>query len=84
MPAAPILTVSDVPLSSEAAPAPAKTTPTPETRLARSMTDYLHETAPDSGAEALALLRRVFPNSPLTLRVAALAAVMRTPPYSPR
>jgi hypothetical protein len=49
----------------------------PQAELARSMADYLLETSPDSGAEALSLLRRMFPDSPLTVRVAALAALMR-------
>ena len=48
-----------------------------QSRLASAMTNYLLETAPDSGAEALALLRRVFPNTPLADRVAALCAVTR-------
>jgi hypothetical protein len=41
------------------------------------MADYLRATRPGSGAEALRALRRAFPNSPLTLRVAALSVLMR-------
>jgi hypothetical protein len=37
----------------------------------------LHGTRPGSGAEALSALRRAFPDSSLTLRVTALAALMR-------
>ena len=44
---------------------------------ARSMADYLRQAGPDSGAEALSLLRRMFPDTPLADRVAALAAAMR-------
>ena len=41
------------------------------------MANYLRAARPGSGAEALRTLRRAFPDSPLTLRVAALAALMR-------
>ena len=49
----------------------------PEAQLARSMAEALVHAAPGSGSEALGLLRRLFPNSPLTVRVAALGALMR-------
>jgi hypothetical protein len=52
-------------------------TPLGETDLATAMADYLRAARPGSGAEALRTLRRAFPDSPLTLRVAALAALMR-------
>jgi hypothetical protein len=48
-----------------------------ESRLASAMANYLLETAPDTGAEALKLLRRMYPDTPLADRVAALAATMR-------
>ena len=48
-----------------------------ETDLATAMTSYLRAARPGSGAEALRALRRAFPDSPLTVRVAALAALMR-------
>ena len=45
--------------------------------LASFMADYLLASAPGSDAEALAILRRAFPRAPLTVRVAALATLMR-------
>jgi hypothetical protein len=48
-----------------------------EADLARSMAEHLRAARPGSGAEALRTLRSAFPNSPLTLRVTALAALMR-------
>jgi hypothetical protein len=41
------------------------------------MVQRISETGPKSGAEALRELRRAFPESPLTLRVAALNMLMR-------
>jgi hypothetical protein len=41
------------------------------------MAEYLRAARPGSGAEALRTLRRAFPDSPLTLRVAALDALTR-------
>lgn len=52
-------------------------TPLGEADLATAMAEYLRAARPGSGAEALRTLRRAFPDSPLTLRVAALAALMR-------
>ncbi len=57
----------------------------PETLIAR-----LGDFAPESDAEALRMLRARFPESPLSLRVAALDYLMRRRPreiarrYSPR
>lgn len=51
--------------------------PPGEADLATAMADYLRAARPGSGAEALRALRRAFPDSPLTLRAAALAALMR-------
>jgi hypothetical protein len=48
-----------------------------EADLARSMADALIKAAPSSQSEALRLLRLIFPDSPLTVRVAALGALMR-------
>lgn len=48
-----------------------------EADLATAMANYLRAARPGSGAEALRTLRRAFPDSPLTLLVAALAALMR-------
>ena len=57
--------------------APIMMTGRTEVELARAMAEHLHAARPGSGAEALRALRNAFPNSPLTLRVTALAALMR-------
>ena len=57
--------------------APAAATGRSEAELARSMAEALVEAEPATGAEALRILRHVFPDSPLTTRVAALDAIMR-------
>lgn len=57
--------------------APSAMTGRSEAQLARAMAEVLLETAPATGAEALRQLRDTFPSSPLTVRVAALAAMMR-------
>jgi len=57
--------------------APFAMTKRTEADLARAMVEHLHGTRPGSGAEALSALRRAFPDSPLTLRVSALAALRR-------
>jgi hypothetical protein len=48
-----------------------------ESELASAMAEHLRGVRPESGSEALRLLRRAFPDSPLTLRVTALAGLMR-------
>jgi hypothetical protein len=57
--------------------APPELTGVSQAELARSMAEYLLASGPGSDAEALGRLRRAFPHSPLTVRVAALAALMR-------
>lgn len=57
--------------------APAAVTGRSESELARSMADALLSAGPATGTEALNILRRLFPYSPLTARVAALDAIMR-------
>ena len=57
--------------------APFEMTQRTEADLARAMAAHLKGERPGSGAEALSTLRRAFPDSPLTLRVTALAALMR-------
>jgi hypothetical protein len=47
------------------------------TYLAEAMADHLRAIRPASSAEALRALRRAYPNSPLTLRVLALGALMQ-------
>jgi hypothetical protein len=53
-----------------------------EAELAGAMAAHLRVARPGSGAEVLRALRNAFPTSPLTLRVTALAALMRS--HSPR
>jgi hypothetical protein len=48
-----------------------------EADLARAMADALVDAEPESQSEALRLLRLMFPDSPLTVRVAALGALLR-------
>jgi hypothetical protein len=57
--------------------APPELTGVSQAELARSMAEYLMASGPSSDAEALGHLRQAFPHSPLTVRVAALAALMR-------
>jgi hypothetical protein len=57
--------------------APFAMTKRTEADLASAMVDHLRGTRPASGSEALSVLRRAFPDSPLTARVMALAALMR-------
>jgi hypothetical protein len=57
--------------------APPELTGMSQAELARSMADYLVASEPGSDAQALSYLRRAFPHAPLTVRVAALAALMR-------
>jgi hypothetical protein len=56
--------------------APFAMTKRTESELARAMAEHIRGTRPGSGSEALSALRRAFPNSPLTARVNALAALM--------
>ncbi|MES1155013.1 MAG: hypothetical protein ABUL48_01155 [Pseudorhodoplanes sp.] len=48
-----------------------------EAEAARAMAQALIKAAPASSADALKHLRSLFPHSPLSLRVAALAAAIR-------
>jgi hypothetical protein len=57
--------------------APAFMTGQSETQLARTMAHVLVEKQPSSASQALSHLRALFPESPLTMRVAALNALMR-------
>jgi hypothetical protein len=57
--------------------APSRMTGRSEAELARAVADALLEAQATSGAEALQYLRLVFPQSPLTVRIAALGAMMR-------
>ena len=57
--------------------APFAMTKRTEADLASAMAEHVRGAHPESGAEALSALRRAFPESPLTLRVTALAALMR-------
>jgi len=57
--------------------APFAMTKRTEADLARAMAEHISGSRPQSGAEALHALRRAFPDAPLTMRVTALAALMR-------
>jgi hypothetical protein len=48
-----------------------------EADLARAMAAALAKAEPETDSEALRFLRQMFPQSPLTARVAALGAAMR-------
>lgn len=73
----PILRIAEPDPFGDVTLAPAAITGRSESELARSMADALLSAAPSTGTEALNILRRLFPNSPLTVRVAALDAMMR-------
>lgn len=72
-----LMTVQDAPPLGEVVFAPAAVTGKSEAQSAHSMAQYLLARAPDTGAEALKLLRRAYPDAPLPVRVAALAALSR-------
>jgi hypothetical protein len=57
--------------------APFAMTKRTEADLAQAMAEHLQAQEPVSGSEALGMLRRAFPESPLSARVTALAALMR-------
>ena len=57
--------------------APFAMTKRTEAELADAMAAHLRGARPESGSEALRLLRSTFPDSPLTLRVLALAGLVR-------
>lgn len=61
----------------QAPPAPPGHGGSPEAELARAMAEHLLAAHPGSASEALRHLRQAFPVSPLAVRVAALAALMR-------
>jgi hypothetical protein len=64
------------------APTLAPTRPATGTRedIVQAMIDVLAIETPRSTAEALKTLRRAYPDCPLALRLAALAAAMKRPP----
>ena len=57
--------------------APAAMTGQSESQLARAMVRALGEATPSTAALALSHLRSLFPEAPLTVRVAALNSLMR-------
>jgi len=57
--------------------APASMTGQSESQLARAMARALDDQTPTTASQALSQLRALFPETPLTLRVAALNALMR-------
>ena len=72
----PLSPVADLPFG-DMPLAPFAMTKRTEADLASAMAEHLQMSPPSSGSEALSALRRAFPNSPLTLRVMALGALMR-------
>jgi hypothetical protein len=70
------LQISDPDPFGEVALAPAAMCGRSESQLAGAMARALVETRPDSASQALKQLRLMFPESPLTARVAALNALM--------
>ncbi len=56
---------------------PAALTGRSESQLARDMAAALVGTSPGTASQALKQLRAMFPDSPLTIRVAALNALLR-------
>jgi hypothetical protein len=56
---------------------PAAITGRSESQLARAMAEALVNSSPSTASQALKHLRAMFPDSPLTVRVAALNALMR-------
>lgn len=65
------------PLCPAADPAPIVDLQIPDHDLARTMAEAVMAFSPASDTDALKLLRAAFPNSPLGLRVAALALLTR-------
>jgi hypothetical protein len=57
--------------------APGRTTARDDKRLVRAMLRHLTRSRPNSDAEALRVLRRGFPETPLAVRVAVFAARLR-------
>lgn len=57
--------------------APASMTGQSESQLARAMARALDDHTPTTASQALGQLRALFPETPLTLRVAALNSLMR-------
>jgi hypothetical protein len=75
--ARPTLRVAEPDPFGEVTLAPAEATGRSEAELASEMADALMQIKPQAGAETLRHLHFFFPESPLTVRVAALAALMR-------
>lgn len=57
--------------------APASMTGQSESQLARAMARALVDHTPSTASQALSQLRALFPETPLTVRVAALNSMMR-------
>jgi hypothetical protein len=67
----------EVPPFGEVAFVPASTTGRPEPATAQMIAAALRDAPPESTAEALMRLRQAFPDTPLSVRVAALGLLMR-------
>jgi hypothetical protein len=66
-----IAPLGDMPL------APFAMTKRSEADLAQAMAEHLRAAQPSSGSEALGMVRRAFPDRPLSERVTAFASLMR-------
>ena len=71
------LRISDPSPFGEVTLVPTAMTGRSESQFAHDMAEALVEAHPGSASQALKQLRAMFPNSPLTARVAALNALMR-------
>ncbi|MEJ0077682.1 MAG: hypothetical protein WDO17_20060 [Alphaproteobacteria bacterium] len=71
------LSPADAPPLGDMPLAPFAMTKRTEADLAQAMVEHLKEAAPASGSEALDVLRRAFPDTPLSARVTAFASLMR-------
>ncbi len=71
------LRISDPNPFGEVTLVPAALTGRSESHLAQAMAQALVESNPSTASQALKHLRAMFPQSPLTIRVAALNALMR-------
>jgi hypothetical protein len=69
--------ISDPDPFGEVTLAPAAISGRSESQLARAMAEALAESNPQTASQALKQLRAMFPDYPLTARVAALNALMR-------
>jgi hypothetical protein len=77
MPTHAAIRISDPDPFGEVTLVPAAASGRDERELARAMAETVMEAGPGTASQALKRLRMMFPESPLTIRVAALNALMR-------